>query len=177
MSESALFAVKLQPQRQTNRFVVSLSHQVAEQQISKRFSSASLTLLVLNKQNHGCRLCFLWTLQHVKREGGRLWNKRMCFFSISVDLITFWIFGKSFVILWLNILFHKKFEASRLQVDNCSLGASLCILHIIVDTVQLKRGIQWMESDKLNYGHTWLQGVHSNLLHIIYNLNQWLTLV
>ena len=69
-----------------------------------------------------------------ERERGRLWNKWICCFSISVDLITFWVLGKSFVNLWLNIPFHKMFEARRLQADNCSFGASLCTLHIIVDT-------------------------------------------
>lgn len=134
MSEPALFAVKLQPQPQTNRLIFSLSHQVAEQQIPKQFDSASLTLLVLNKWSQGCKPCFLWTLQGRERERGRLWNKPICFFSISVDQITFWMFGKSFVNLWLNIPFHEKFEARRLQADNCSFGAPLCILQIIVDT-------------------------------------------
>lgn len=69
-----------------------------------------------------------------ERERGRLWNKPICFFSVSVDQITFWMFGKSFVNLWLNIPFHEKFEARRLQADNCSFGAPLCILQIIVNT-------------------------------------------
>lgn len=64
---------------------------------------------------------------------GRLWSKGVCFFSTSVDLVTFWMFGKSFVNLRLSIPFHTKFEAGRLQADSCRFGASLCILHIVVD--------------------------------------------
>lgn len=132
LSESALSAVELQPRHQTNRFIFSLTHKVAEQLISTHFGSASLTLLVPNKQSHGCKPCFLWMLKG--RETGRLWNKQMCSFSISVDLITFWMSGKSFANLWMNITFHKTFEERRLLLDSCSFGVSLCILNIIVDT-------------------------------------------
>lgn len=69
-----------------------------------------------------------------EREGERFWNKWICFFSISVDLVTFWMFGKSFVNLWLNIPFRKKFEARGLCADDGGFGAPLCTLHIIVDT-------------------------------------------
>lgn len=58
MSGSALFAVKLQLQLQTNGFVFSPSYQVAEQQISKRFVSASLakeTLVPLNASRQSDR--------------------------------------------------------------------------------------------------------------------------
>ena len=54
-----------------------------------------------------------------------MWNKRICFFTISVDLITFWMFGESFVNSRLNI---------PLQVVNCRFGASSCVLRVVVDT-------------------------------------------
>lgn len=131
VSESALCTVELQPRHRTESLIPSPTHPL----LSSSFQRPSVQLpwhfwYQPNKPRDASPVFS----ERLKAERGEDCGINRCAPFPFLFPFPFWMFGKSFANLWMNITFHKTFEARRLPLDSCSFGASLCILHIIVDT-------------------------------------------